>query len=162
MKDNSKSKILLDTFNQKIKFVDINEELKVSKSEKALYVLILAESLSGGANFNPPANPKYQELYKTRVKRLTRKFAKIYHMFGGAAENAPDILENYELHYYRSDFLNSGVEFENKFYRKEKHWEQDNTFGFRLRDLCGGCVSEYDTMNGMGSFSSVTPCPSRL
>lgn len=93
MKDNSKSKILLDTFNQKIKFVDINEELKVSKSEKALYVLILAESLSGGANFNPPANPKYQELYKTRVKRLTRKFAKIYHMFGGDADNAPDIFD---------------------------------------------------------------------
>ena len=93
MKDNSKSKILLDTFNQKIKFVDINEELKVSKSEKALYVLILAESLSGGANFNSPANPKYQELYKTRVKRLTKKFAKIYHMFGGDADNAPDIFD---------------------------------------------------------------------
>jgi hypothetical protein len=70
-------------------------------------------------------------------------------------ENAPDILEKYELHYYPSDFLNSGVEFENKFYRKEKHWEKDNTFGFRLRDLCGGCVNEYETMNGMGSFSSV-------
>jgi len=93
MKDNSKSKILLDTFNQKIKFVDINEELKVSKSEKALYVLILAESLSGGANFNPSANPKYQELYRTRVKRLTKKFAKIYHMFGGDADNAPDIFD---------------------------------------------------------------------
>lgn len=36
-------------------------------------------------------------------------------------ENAPDILENYELHYYPSEFLNSSVEFENKFYRKEKH-----------------------------------------
>lgn len=70
-------------------------------------------------------------------------------------ENAPDILENYELHYYPSEFLNSRVEFENKFYRKEKHWDTDNTFGFRLRDLCGGCVNEYDTMNGMGSFSSV-------
>lgn len=93
MKDNSKSKILLDTFNQKIKFVDINEELKVSKSEKALYVLILAESLSGGANFNPSANPKYQELFRTRVKRLTKKFAKIYHMFGGDADNAPDIFD---------------------------------------------------------------------
>ena len=70
-------------------------------------------------------------------------------------ENAPDILENYELNYYPSEFLNSRVEFENKFYRKEKHWEQDNTFGFRLRDICGGCVNEYETMNGMGSFSSV-------
>ena len=70
-------------------------------------------------------------------------------------ENAPDILENYELHYYPSDILNSSVEFENKFYRKEKHWDSDNTFGFRLRDLCGNCVNEYETMNGMGSFSSV-------
>ena len=70
-------------------------------------------------------------------------------------ENAPDILENYDLHYCPSEFLNSRVEFENKFYHKEKHWEQDNTFGFRLRDLCGGCVGEYDTISGMGSFSSV-------
>lgn len=70
-------------------------------------------------------------------------------------KNAPDILENYELHYYPSELLNSSVEFENKFYRNEKHWEWDNTFGFRLRDLCGGCVNEYDTMNGMGTFSSV-------
>lgn len=93
MKDNLKSIVLLDTFNQKIKFEDINEELKVSKSEKALYVLILAESLSGGANFNPPASPKYMELYKKRLKRLTRKFAKIYHMFGGDEENAPDIFD---------------------------------------------------------------------
>lgn len=70
-------------------------------------------------------------------------------------ENAPDILENYELHYYPSDILNSSVEFENKFYRNEKHWDSDNTFGFRLRDLSGNCVTEYETMNGMGSFSSV-------
>lgn len=70
-------------------------------------------------------------------------------------ENAPDILENYELRYYSSELLNSSVEFENKFYRKEKHWEKDNTFGFRLRDLCGGYVNEYETTDGMGSFSSV-------
>ena len=70
-------------------------------------------------------------------------------------ENAPDILENYELHYYPSEFLNSRVEFKNKFYSKEKAWKQDNTFGFRLRDILGDCVDDYDTMNGMGSFSSV-------
>lgn len=66
-------------------------------------------------------------------------------------ENAPDILENYDLSYYPSEILNSRVEFENKFYRKEKAWEQDNTFGFRLRDICGGCVSEYES-RGMGIF----------
>lgn len=66
-------------------------------------------------------------------------------------ENAPDILENYDLSYYPSEILNSRVEFENKFYRKEKHWEKDNTFGFRLRDICGDCVSEYDS-RGMGTF----------
>lgn len=66
------------------------------------------------------------------------------------SENSPDILENYELHYYPSEILNSRVEFENKFYRKEKHWEKDNTFGFRLRDICGDCVNEYTS--GMGVF----------
>lgn len=65
-------------------------------------------------------------------------------------ENAPDILENYELHYYPSEILNSRVEFENKFYRKEKHLEKDNIFGFRLRDICGDFVNEYTS--GMGVF----------
>lgn len=66
-------------------------------------------------------------------------------------ENAPDILENYDLSYYPSEILNSRVEFENKFYRKEKAWDSENTFGFRLRDICGDCVSEYDS-RGMGTF----------
>ena len=66
-------------------------------------------------------------------------------------ENAPDILENYELHYHPSEILNSYVEFENKFYRKEKTWGKDNTFGFRLRDICGDCVSEFES-RGMGTF----------
>ena len=93
MKDNSKSKILLDTFNEKIRFVDINEELKVSRSEKALYVLVLAESLTGGINLNPPANPKYKELYNTRIKRITKKYSQIYHLFGGDMDNIPNLLD---------------------------------------------------------------------
>ena len=51
-------------------------------------------------------------------------------------ENAPDILENYELHYNHSEFLNSCIEFENKFYRKEKHWEHHSLtprWSFRLQ-----------------------------
>lgn len=66
-------------------------------------------------------------------------------------ENAPDILENYDLSYRPSEILNSYVEFENKFYRTEKSWDLKNTFGFHLRDICGDYVSECNS-RGMGIF----------
>lgn len=93
MKENSMSIVLLDTLRQKVKFPEINEELKVSRSEKALYVLILAESLTGGLNLNQPISIKQKVIHEEKVKKLMRKYGQIYHFFGGDAMNVPNILD---------------------------------------------------------------------
>lgn len=93
MKDNSMSIVLLDTMKQKIKFPEINEELKVSRSEKALYVLILAESLTGGLSLNQPVSIKQKKLHEEKCKKLMRKYAQIYRVFGGEVENVPNLLD---------------------------------------------------------------------
>lgn len=68
-------------------------------------------------------------------------------------ENAPDILEKYTMTYYPSEILNSYIQFENKFYKENKKWTEDDTFGFRLRDVGGDVISEYSTLQGCGTFS---------
>ena len=93
MKENSMSIVLLDTMKQKIKFPEINEELKVSRSEKALYVLILAESLTGGLNLNQPVSIKQKKLHEEKCKKLMRKYGQIYRFFGGEIENVPNLMD---------------------------------------------------------------------
>ena len=93
MKENAMSCVLLDTLKQKITFPDINEELKVSRSEKALYALILAETLTGGMNLNAPVSAKQMKLHEEKQKKLMAKYARIYHYYGGEAESVPNILD---------------------------------------------------------------------
>lgn len=93
MKDNSMSIVLIDNFKQKIKFVEINEELKVSRSEKALYVLILVESLTGGLNLNQPISIKQKKLHEEKVKKIMQKYGYIYHIFGGEKNNVPNLMD---------------------------------------------------------------------
>lgn len=90
-------------------------------------------------------------LKKTKEKIIPQDmFAKVKAYL---EEHAPDILENYELIYYPSEILNSYIEFENKYYLKAKHWEGDDMFGFRMRDICGGVISERDTSAGLLYFT---------
>ncbi len=91
MKEQSLSTILLDTFRQKIVFREINEELKVTRSEKALYVLTLAESITGGLNLNSPNNGLQLKKRDERMRRLMDKYARIYRMFGGDADAVPNL-----------------------------------------------------------------------
>jgi hypothetical protein len=93
MKENYKSIVLLDTMKQKIKFPEISEELKVSRSEKALYALVLAESLTGGLNLNQPVNTKQKKLHEEKAKKIMRKYGQIYHFFGGEVENVPNLMD---------------------------------------------------------------------
>lgn len=87
---------------------------------------------------------KIQEINPPDMLEVVKQYLK---------ENAPDILEKYKLNYFPSEILNSRIEFENKFYYKYKHWEQDNTFGFRMRDNCGDIVSEYNIDDAKGTFT---------
>jgi hypothetical protein len=93
MRENSMSIVLLDTMQQKIRFPEINEELKVSRSEKALYALILVESITGGMNLNAPTLAKQLPLHQKKMDKLFTKYKKIYHYFGGEIDQTPDILD---------------------------------------------------------------------
>lgn len=94
MKENTMSRILLDTFKQKILLPEINEELKVTRSERALYVLILLESLTGGLNVNEPINKKQLLRHKAMSERIMKKFGRIYTFFGGDIKNLPNIMDS--------------------------------------------------------------------
>jgi len=90
-------------------------------------------------------------LKKTKEKIIPQDmFAKVKSYL---EEHAPDILEKYELNYFPSEILNSYIEFENRYYLKAKHWEGDNQLGFRMRDICGGVVGEFETDEGLQVFT---------
>lgn len=94
MKEETTSYILLDTIRQKITLPDINEELKITKSEKALYTLVLAESITGGMNMNPPVSARHIKLHEEKQKKLMAKYEKIYDSFGGNRDSTPNILDS--------------------------------------------------------------------
>ena len=94
MKENTKSTILIDPMRRKIRFPEINEELNVGRSEKALYVLILAESITGGLNLNGPSSAAQMARHTAKMEKLMKKFSEIYRYFGGDPNNAPDITEH--------------------------------------------------------------------
>ena len=93
MKENTKSTILIDPMKLIIRFPEINEELNVGRSEKALYVLILAESMTGGLNLNQPTTALQMEIHNARMERLMNKYSEIYKCFGGNPNNAPNITD---------------------------------------------------------------------
>ena len=93
MKENTKSTILIDPMTQKIRFPEINEELRVTRSEKALYILILAESITGGLNLNQPATASQMKKHDERMAKLMKKYGEIYRCFGGDSNDVPNILD---------------------------------------------------------------------
>ena len=93
MKENIKSILYLDAMNGKIIFPEIQEELKVSRSERALYALLLVESQSGGLNLKPPKNSKELHKYNTKTSKLMAKYSRIYEFMGGDERNVPDIID---------------------------------------------------------------------
>ena len=93
MKENTKSTILIDPMTQRIRFPEINEELKVTRSEKALYILILAESITGGLNLNRPTTASQMKKHDERMAKLMKKYGEIYKCFGGDSNDVPNILD---------------------------------------------------------------------
>ena len=66
----------------------------LQRKHKAFYVLLLVESMRGGISFNPPATSKQMEIYLKSIERTMQKFNKIYEMFGGDKNSAPDIFQS--------------------------------------------------------------------
>ena len=86
------SSVLIDTFNERIFLPEADTAIeKIHRREKALYALFLLEASKGGINFNKPESPKQMERYKKRMASVQKKYCKIYHMFGGDPNTAPNL-----------------------------------------------------------------------
>lgn len=90
LKQNVRSRVLVDPYKEKIEFVDIDKELLgLHRKEKALYTLFLLESKNGGINFTMPKTASEMKKYNERIRLLQKKYAYIYGLFGGDKEKAP-------------------------------------------------------------------------
>ncbi|MBD5269672.1 MAG: hypothetical protein HDS43_03530 [Bacteroides sp.] len=88
---NIRSTVLLDPYKSKIIFPDADLNLgDVNRRERALYVLLLCYG-EEGVNFNKPKSLKDMEEYDRRMQEIRCRYRDIYDMFGGDAEEAPDI-----------------------------------------------------------------------
>ncbi len=85
LKEAERSTILIDPYHQKIKFPEINSELKVPKASRALYLLLLMESTKGGIDFSNPMG--WSKDYRARINE---KYKLIYKYLGGN-NKVPDI-----------------------------------------------------------------------
>lgn len=97
LKQNVKSRIVINPYKESIVFVDIDQELSsLHRKEKALYTLFLLESKNGGVNFNTPKTASEMKVYNEKLKVLQRKYAYIYGLFGGDKNKAP-LIEQAEI-----------------------------------------------------------------
>lgn len=74
-----------------IRFPEINKELSIKRKEKAFYVLMLLLSMRGGVSFNKPSSAKQMALYQKRMSEIRVLYSKIYELFGGERNEAPNI-----------------------------------------------------------------------
>lgn len=89
---NIRSRIYIDPFNEKISFPDIEHTVSgMHRREKALYMLFLILSQSGGFSFRQPKNIAEMEEFQSRMSRLQKQYNFIYELFGGDGRKAPDL-----------------------------------------------------------------------
>lgn len=88
-----KCHIEINPWKGEIRFPEINRSLSgLRRKEKAFYVLLLIESATyGGVSFNQPASAKQFENYQMRMNEVMMHYNKIYEMFGGEKDAAPDL-----------------------------------------------------------------------
>lgn len=87
-----RSTVLVDYLRERICFPEADTKIEgIHRREKALYALFLLETPSGGINFSRPSSAKQITRYDKRIKVLMDKYRLVYRMFGGEANEAPDI-----------------------------------------------------------------------
>ena len=86
------STIEINPYQGVIRLPEINKCLEgLRRKEKALYVLFLLESMQGGICFNQPENVRQMSVFNQRMKKVMSAYNKIYELFGGEKDAAPDI-----------------------------------------------------------------------
>lgn len=94
LRKNVRSRVLINCYKEEILFLDIDRKLeKLHRREKALYVLLLIMSNEGGLNFNLPTSAKHMERYNTMMSIIQERYQKIYGLFGGEKDKAPDLMQ---------------------------------------------------------------------
>lgn len=84
--------IEINPYQGVIRLPEINKNLEgLRRKEKALYVLLLLESKRGGISFSQPENARQLAAFNQRMKKVMVEYNKIYEMFGGEKNAAPDI-----------------------------------------------------------------------
>ncbi|MDE7421017.1 MAG: hypothetical protein K2N35_12500 [Muribaculaceae bacterium] len=90
---NIRSSIVIDPYREEIFFPDIDEKaMGMHRREKALYALMLCLG-SSGINFNRPRTASELKDFQRRMKKLQRRYAAIYELFGGEKDTAPDLTQ---------------------------------------------------------------------
>lgn len=92
LRRNVRSKVYIMPYSEDIYFPDIDTKLQgMHRREKALYVLMLVRSLTGGVRFSKPTTARQLKTWQERMDELQRQYGKIYGMFGGEPDKAPDL-----------------------------------------------------------------------
>ena len=88
---NIRSTVVIDPQKEEILFPDIDSKASgLHRRERALYALLLCAGREG-ISFTAPRNASALARYKQQMQQLQRRYEAIYEMFGGAAEQAPDL-----------------------------------------------------------------------
>lgn len=88
---NIRSSIHLDPYKEEITFPDIDAKATgMHRREKALYALFLCQG-PDGINFTRPRTAADLDRFNRRMKRVQKRYAAIYEMFGGDRATAPDL-----------------------------------------------------------------------
>lgn len=88
---NIRSSIHINPYKEEISFPDIDAKASgLHRRERALYALLLCYG-STGIDFSAPDSADTLGKYDRRMKRIQRRYAEIYSMFGGDKKTAPDL-----------------------------------------------------------------------
>lgn len=88
---NIRSCICLNPYKEEITFPDIDSKaMGLHRRERALYALLLCQG-PDGINFSLPKSVDGLEKYNRRMRRIQKRYAEIYGLFGGEREAAPDL-----------------------------------------------------------------------
>ncbi|MBR1792537.1 MAG: hypothetical protein IJ764_02740 [Bacteroidales bacterium] len=87
------SSVAINPYKGEVALPEIGRTLEgIKRKEKALYVLLLYMSeTQGGICFTPPTDAKKYKEYASRSAQVMCAYNKIYELFGGEKDAAPDI-----------------------------------------------------------------------
>ena len=130
IRKNVRSRLVIHPYKEEIYFPDIDCKLeKLHRREKALYVLLLILSNEGGVNFTSPQTAKQLEMHQNKMQKLQCRYQKIYELFGGEANKAPDLSQPEIRRPIISCLKRSIMQLKDKLYNHEDYMFVKNDFG---------------------------------